>query len=218
MAEKLQKHLHRAPVCWRALRIIYCFGFGFGTTDMGMDIENLKPLTVNLSVPLSPCGKHCTCCSLLYWLVRIKLAFFHSFLPPYISAVLLEPCLKSTVWYNTVSWEIRQINAMFRNYFSVKSDHNWLNCWIVKEFLLFLLDKQTFIASNSCLTKSVPGNPIMSVIISIWNSIKSFIQAHINLSRLTFVSRLPQFLYFKSAECQFLVGRRFSTDLAVLWS
>lgn len=58
----------------------------------------------------------------------------------------------------------------------------------------------------------------MSVTISIWNSIKSFIQAHINLSRLTFVSRLPQLLYFKSAECQFfLVGRkRFSTDLAML--
>lgn len=60
----------------------------------------------------------------------------------------------------------------------------------------------------------------MSVTISIWNSIKRFIQAHINLSRLTFVSRLPQLLYFKSAERHFFsVGwKRFSPDLAVLWS
>lgn len=60
----------------------------------------------------------------------------------------------------------------------------------------------------------------MSVTISIWSSIKGFMRAHINLSRLTFVSSLPQLLYFKSAECHFFsVGRkRFSLDLAVLWS
>lgn len=65
----------------------------------------------------------------------------------------------------------------------------------------------------------------MSVTISIWSSIKSFIQARINLSRLTFVSRLPQLLYFKSAECHFFsVGKKkFSTDifssaLIVVWS
>lgn len=46
--------------------------------------------------------------------------FFHSFLSAYILEVPLEPCLKSTVWYSTVSWEIRQMYAMFRNDLSVK--------------------------------------------------------------------------------------------------
>lgn len=97
---------------------------GLGTTDMGMDMGNLKSLTGNLSVPLILTLKktlHLLQFALLTGkMVKIKLALFHSFLPTYISAVLLEPCLKSSVWYSTVSWEIGQINAMFINYFSVK--------------------------------------------------------------------------------------------------
>lgn len=73
-----------------------------------------------------------------------KTCFFHRFLPAYTSELPLKPCLKSTVKYTAASWEIRQMHAMFKNYLSVKWDHNWLNCWLIKEFLLFLLDKHTF--------------------------------------------------------------------------
>lgn len=72
-------------------------------------------------------------------IVVIKLAFFTDFCQH-----ILQPCLKSTVRYTAVSWEIRQMHAMFKNDLSVKWDNNWLNCWLIKEFLLFLLDKQTF--------------------------------------------------------------------------
>lgn len=161
MAEKLQKRLHRAPVLLKSAEDHLLLNQelsnpGHGTTDMRMDTENLKPLTGNLTVLIVLTLRktlHLLQFTLLTAkMVKIKLALFHSFLPACISAVLLEPCLKSSVQYSTVSWEIRQINAMFRNDFSVKCDHNWLNCWVVKEFLLFWLDKQTFIANNSCLS------------------------------------------------------------------
>jgi len=89
-----------------------------------MDTGKLKPLSANLSVALSLTLRK-TSCLLQFTLpagkmVTIQLAFFRSFLSACVSEVPLEPCLKSTVWYSTVSWEIRQMYDMFRNDLSVK--------------------------------------------------------------------------------------------------
>lgn len=94
-----------------------------GTKDQGTDIVKPKPLSLNL-----PDLLFLTLRKILYLLQFTVLVgkmvvmkhHFHRFLSAYILEVPLEPSLKSTVWYSTVSWEIRQMYAMFRNDLSVK--------------------------------------------------------------------------------------------------
>lgn len=72
-------------------------------------------------VPLSHLGKNTAAVHFTGWKNGYnKTCLFHRFLSAYISAVPLEPCLKSTVRYSTASWEIRQMYAMFRIGLSVK--------------------------------------------------------------------------------------------------